>query len=210
MLIPVQLNETLPALEERYEKMLNTSSFADVWMGLMLGCDSWDISPRDPPMRWDDHPAHKQKPINTSFPVLFIGNTYDPVTPLKAAVKMANKFVDSGLIEQNSEGHCSVAVVSICTIKKIRAYFTEGKVPNHSGNVSWADGNWEVCEADEWPWHPFDGEAMLAASEEDTTANVESLNAFKEMQKVYFQTMDFSKARGRLNLDPLAQAYADS
>lgn len=81
----------------------------------MIGCDSWAITPRDPPMRWDDHPAHKQKPINTSFPVLFVGNSYDPVTPLKAAVKMANKFVDSGLIEQKSEGKSEVLGIKFPT-----------------------------------------------------------------------------------------------
>lgn len=97
--------------------MASLSSWADVWMTVMLGCEGWKIKAVDPPMRWDDHPAHKQKPIKTSHPLLFISNTADPVTPLKAGVKMARKFVDAGLVEQHSEGHCSLAAVSKCTSK---------------------------------------------------------------------------------------------
>src|SRR4051794_26213947 len=125
----------------------------------MIGCQGWNIKAVDPPMRWDDHPAHKQKPIKTSHPLLFISNTADPVTPLKAGVKMAKKFVDAGLIEQKSEGHCSLAAVSRCTISKIKAYFGTSKVPPPptEDGKEWINGKWEKCEADEWPFHPYDG-----------------------------------------------------
>ena len=102
-------------------------------------------------MRWDDHPAKKPKPIKTAFPVLFISNRADPVTPLYAGVKMAEKFVDAGLIEQESEGHCSISAVSKCTINKVRAYFIAGLVPPppvKGGNGrELVDGKWDRCEA---------------------------------------------------------------
>lgn len=60
-------------------------------------------------MNWDDHPAHKSKPIKTSFPLLFLSNTLDPVTPLSAAIKMSQKFVDAGLVEQKAMGHCTIS-----------------------------------------------------------------------------------------------------
>jgi hypothetical protein len=62
----IQLNETLAELEIRFEQLANKSSFADIWMTLMIGCDGWPIKAIDPPMRWDDQPTHKAKPINTS------------------------------------------------------------------------------------------------------------------------------------------------
>jgi pimeloyl-ACP methyl ester carboxylesterase len=152
----LQLNESIPNLQARFEGMAEISSFADVWMTLMIGCDSWSIAATDPPMRWDDHPAHKPKPIKTSFPLLFLSNSQDPVTPLKAGVKMARKFVDAGLVEQHGAGHCSLAAASLCTLKKIRAYLGEGKVPP---SPEWGpkgreieDGKWDRCARDDWPW----------------------------------------------------------
>jgi hypothetical protein len=143
-----------------FEKMANTSSYADIWMTVMIGCSGWSITATDPPMRWDDHPSHRQKPIKTSFPLLFISNTADPVTPLYAGVKMARKFVDAGLIEQLSEGHCSISARSLCTMKKVREYLIEGKVP---AVPEWgpegrevADGKWERCERDDTPWMASD------------------------------------------------------
>ncbi len=184
-----QLNETIPNLQARFEEMSNLSSWADVWMTLMIGCDAWGIEGVDPPMRWDDHPAHKQKPINTSFPILFVSNTLDPVTPLKAGVKMAGKFVGSGLIEQKSEGHCSIAAVSRCTIRKIQAYLKEGKVPPHpikgGKGRELVDGKWDTCEADEWPFHSFDIDAYISANGEGPMADEEVMLAFKEMKKEF-------------------------
>jgi hypothetical protein len=131
------------------------SHYADLWTTIMLGCDGYPIKATDPPMRWDRHPTHKQAPINTSFPLLFISNSADPVTPLYAGVKMARKFVGAGLVEQLSEGHCSAAVVSICTLKKVAAYIYEGKVPpppkwGEDGGLE--GGEWDKCERDQWPF----------------------------------------------------------
>jgi hypothetical protein len=132
--------------------MSSISSWSDVWMTLMVGCDAFGIETKDPPMRWDDNPAHKLKPIKTSFPLLFLSNSADPVTPLRAGVKMAKKFVDAGLIEQKSEGHCSISAASNCTVAKVRAYFSEGKVPpppiQGGKGRELKDGKWDRCEAD--------------------------------------------------------------
>jgi pimeloyl-ACP methyl ester carboxylesterase len=184
------LNETVPNLKEMFEKMSNISSFADVWLTGMLGCEGWGIEAIDPPMRWDDHPAHKQKPIKTSFPVLFISNTFDPVTPLRAGVDMAKKFVDAGLIEQKSMGHCSLAAVSLCTIRKIKAYFTKGEVPpppkEGGKGKELEDGKWDRCEADEWPFHPYDGDLSIATSGVDAE-DAEAMKAFKQLQDTFAQ-----------------------
>ena len=150
------LNESIPLLQQRFESMSQMSGFADVWMSAMIGCDGWKVEPVDPPMRWDDHPARKPKPIKTSYPLLFVSNSYDPVCPLSAGVKMAQKFDRAGLLEQRSEGHCSIAAVSSCTIKKMRAYIRDGKVPSPpklEKGAKLRDGEWERCDPDEWPWH---------------------------------------------------------
>ncbi|KAL3423755.1 hypothetical protein PVAG01_05502 [Phlyctema vagabunda] len=182
------LNETIPNLEAMFEEFAHTSSFADTWMSLMVGCDGWGIEAVDPPMRWDDHPSRKQKPIKTAFPVLFLSNRHDPVTPLAAGVKMARKFVDAGLVEQESEGHCSISSTSKCTINKVREYLIDGKVPPHpvpgKEGHELADGKWDRCEADEWPWHPYaDNEHVSSADDIEGKAVRDRMTVWKQMQE---------------------------
>ena len=197
-----QLNETVPDLQTHFENMANISSYADIWMTLMIGCSGWSITATDPPMRWDDHPSHRQKPIKTSFPLLFISNTADPVTPLYAGVKMARKFVNAGLIEQLSEGHCSISGRSLCTMMKIRQYLSEGKVPPvpewGPDGKEVADGKWERCKADAQPWmasglgskNPrprFSNDPHAEADEVVVTEEVRMLEAWRNVNKVASQ-----------------------
>lgn len=179
--------------------MAKESSWADVWMTIMLACNAWEIKAVDPPMRWDDHPSHKADPIKTSFPLLFISNTADPVTPLAAGVKMARKFVDAGLVEQHSEGHCSIAAVSKCTIGKIREYLREGKVPPHpvkgGKGRGLVDGKWQKCAADEWPFHPYDGGPIVAVQGEDGVRIAESMSAMKEVQSAFSKIQAYGQGQ---------------
>jgi hypothetical protein len=118
----------------------------------MMGCNGWDIETMDPPLRWDDHPSHKPTPIETDFPVLFLSNTYDPVTPLHAALKMTRKFVNSSIVEQVAEGHCIGACTSLCTIKHIRAYLNQGILPPPPRFDGPSSGEWTTCGCQEQPW----------------------------------------------------------
>lgn len=226
-----KLNETLPNLLARYETMAKQSTYADLWMELMLGCDGWAIEATDPPMRWDDHPAHRRKPINTTFPLLFISNTFDPVTPLRAGVKMAKKFVNAGFIEQMLEGHCSLSSPSVCTLKKVKEYFAEGKVPDvpewgRKGREV-VEGKWERCERSGWPWKDGvevggweegegrregkeneDGEERKGGDEGEDGAEVEEerrlLRAWNEVMVVAAGGFDFwgqGHRRGGLEVD---------
>lgn len=201
-----QFDDTLPELQEMFEKMANESSWADVWMTVMISCDAYPIKAVDPPMRWDDHPSHKADPIKTGFPLLFISNTADPVTPLAAGVKMARKFVDAGLIEQHSMGHCSIAAVSKCTIGKIRAYLKEGKVPPHpvkgGKGRELVDGKWDKCDADEEPFNPFVGNITMAEYGTEAAMEIESMNAMKEVQELFSKMQAWGQGRP-LDLDAM-------
>ncbi|KAI1503612.1 TAP-like protein-domain-containing protein [Biscogniauxia marginata] len=152
-----KLNEDIPQLQERFEKMASYSSFADVWMSVdvNVGCNGWEIETKDPPMRWDDHPAHKPAPIETDFPLLFLSNHFDPVTPLHAALKMTRKFANSSIVEQGSEGHCTISCSSVCTVGHIRAYLNEGIVPPLPKFDSEDEGEWTTCECNGKPWKPL-------------------------------------------------------
>jgi hypothetical protein len=146
----------------------------------MIGCDGWTIEATDPPMRWDRHPTHKQHPINTSFPLLFLSNTADPVCPLFAGVKMARKFIGAGLVEQKSEGHCSISAVSLCTLKIVKDYFNKGKVPappklGKDGELE--GGEWIRCGRNSVPFKGMLNEEVNELSVED----MRSLEAWNDM-----------------------------
>ncbi|CAI6339917.1 unnamed protein product [Periconia digitata] len=67
--------------------------------------------------------------VTTKNPVLFIGNTYDPVTPVESARNMSAAFYGSVTLEHFGYGHSSFAQQSACTFRAIRAYFNEGQLP---------------------------------------------------------------------------------
>ncbi|KAK2460055.1 hypothetical protein APHAL10511_007932 [Amanita phalloides] len=66
---------------------------------------------------------------NTSHPMLLIGNTADPLTPLASAKKMSKGFPGSVVLTQDSAGRCSFSAPSVCTIKHVKAYFENGTLP---------------------------------------------------------------------------------
>ncbi|KAI1076055.1 alpha/beta-hydrolase [Whalleya microplaca] len=203
-----KLNEDVPALQQRFEKMATYSSFADVWMGadVNLGCNAWEIEAKDPPMRWDDHPAHKPAPINTSFPILFLSNHLDPVTPLHAALKMSRKFTNSSVVEQKAEGHCTISCASLCTINHLREYLDKGVVPPTPRFDSDDEGEWPTCECYERPWKSLDDERPFSnpslgtqteIHEEllngKTTEEVETLMAYRDLRNHFAEFTTFQQ-----------------
>jgi hypothetical protein len=80
---------------------------------------------------------------NTSFPILFIANIADNVTPLISARNNSASFPGSVLLVQNSYGHTSLAAASSCTARYIRDYFQKGTLPLTRD---------AMCEADVQPF----------------------------------------------------------
>lgn len=58
-----------------------------------------------------------------------LSTTYDPVCPLASAKKAHDNFAGASMVVQKSYGHCSVSMLSLCTAKHVRRYFTEGVLP---------------------------------------------------------------------------------
>ncbi|TDL14553.1 alpha/beta-hydrolase, partial [Rickenella mellea] len=92
------VKDDIPALQAYFEDLAKTSSFADVWTTIIrAGCTGWKVRAKE---RFNKSFSN----ITTSFPLLLIGNTLDPVTPLWNAHKMSKAFEDSVVLTQNSPG----------------------------------------------------------------------------------------------------------
>ncbi|KAL3469938.1 TAP-like protein-domain-containing protein [Aspergillus californicus] len=119
------------AFQNHWRSLQKLSSvIGDYWAHVRLDCAGWSVKPK-----WK-----MSVPVtgNTSHPLLFVNNILDPVTPLLSAKKMSAAFPGSGLLQQDSEGHCTLAAPSICVSKKIRKYFQTGELPD-PGTVCNAD-----------------------------------------------------------------------
>lgn len=180
------VNLTLPEIRAEYSAMASTSQFADVMLNVMLQCNGWSVSPpgHPPPTTpWAQYSSSSpQKQITTSFPILFLSNTLDPVTPLLAAVKMSLKFRQAGLVEQKAEGHCTLSAVSRCTAKVVRDYVLHGKVPPppEVEGGDYLEGKWTTCEADERPWKKLEADVFVFENDEERRV----VEAFQVVQSV--------------------------
>ncbi|KAJ7449406.1 TAP-like protein-domain-containing protein [Mycena galericulata] len=116
------VTDNVAQLRQFYENASRVSSFADLLSSTRAVCTGWTIHREG---RFTG-PVGAQ---NTSFPLLVVGNTLDPATPLVGAVKTAALFPGSGLLTQDSPGHTSLIAPSLCTYSYYRQYFVNGTLP---------------------------------------------------------------------------------
>ncbi|KAF9021989.1 alpha/beta-hydrolase [Hymenopellis radicata] len=127
----VEVTDSVADLEEYWKEVSGISTFADTIIWVRVGCSGWKV--------------HREGrflgPIsgNTSFPLLVIGNTADPVTPLASAKNVSKAFPGSVVLTQDSPGHTSTVATSTCLYSYISACFQNGTLP--------AEGT--VCAVDE-------------------------------------------------------------
>ncbi|KAN0066491.1 hypothetical protein ACQY0O_000585 [Thecaphora frezii] len=116
---------------------------------------------------------------NTSFPILAIGNDFDPVTPGRNADKIAASFPRAAAVRQAGYGHCSVSMTSRCTNRIVRGYFIHGFVPESGTRCE--------IDADKPAFPPprakkDDAERLMALSQEEREEEeaLEALGALGE------------------------------
>lgn len=136
-----QFNKYIADLESQ------SKLFGSLWAKIKLTCTHWPASIRPSQANRFGGPfksaASDYDPRGA--PVLFIGNTFDNVTPLRNAHRMSKGHEKSVVLTQESAGHCSVfSAPSECTRKVIRRYFALGELPDKG----------TICKVDRLP---FDG-----------------------------------------------------
>jgi pimeloyl-ACP methyl ester carboxylesterase len=137
---------TKPKFAEYIAELQSQSKiFGSHWAEIKLTCTHWPSSLRPSEANRFKGPfkSSARDYDSRGAPVLFIGNMFDNVTPLRNAHAMSEGHEGSVVLTQDSSGHCSAfSSPSECTRKVIRRYFDTGELP--------AKGT--ICKADRVPW----------------------------------------------------------
>ncbi|KAK4200084.1 Alpha/Beta hydrolase protein [Triangularia verruculosa] len=139
-----------PSQFAEYAALLQNISYAAgaVQAEFRLSCIGRTIRPK-----WELSPEWSG--IKTAFPILFVNNHADNVTPLVSARNNSRAFPGSAVLVQEGYGHTTLAAPSRCTAEKIRGYFQRGELPPGEG---------VGCKSDRLP---FDDDFGGQTQEED-------------------------------------------
>lgn len=91
------------------------------WIWASAGCASW------PAVAEDRYRGPWNKP--TANPILVVGNTYDPSTPLSAAQAMAKELANARLLTHDAVGHTALFNPSGCVNSHASRYLIDGALP---------------------------------------------------------------------------------
>ncbi|KAJ6569153.1 alpha/beta-hydrolase [Mycena capillaripes] len=128
----VEVTDTLEELRAFYDNAAKTSEFVEFLVGSnRVSCAGWQVYRKG---RFEGPVAA----ANTSFPLLLLTTSADPVAPKAAALKTLAGFPGSAIFTQDSPGHTSITAPSICTSTYFRQYFQNGTLPD-PGTVCPAD-----------------------------------------------------------------------
>ncbi|KAF7295791.1 AB hydrolase-1 domain-containing protein [Mycena chlorophos] len=100
-----------------------------MWFSMMMVCRHWArVQPT--PERYDGPWKIGVDLRRPKFPVAFVSNSFDPITPINNAVRMVDLLgvENARLLHNNAYGHCSTNHPSLCVAKHIRAFMTDGIV----------------------------------------------------------------------------------
>ena len=113
---------SFPAFME-YATALRDRSWliGDSWAQIRMSCNAWNITPS---WRFPGPFAS-----NVTKPMLIVNNKVDPVTPLRNAKALAERFPGSRVLETEGEGHCMFTAPSLCAARAVKAYFQSGILP---------------------------------------------------------------------------------
>ncbi|KAI1346272.1 TAP-like protein-domain-containing protein [Xylaria sp. FL0043] len=116
-------NKTLEDLTPAIEHFKEVSIVGEIVAKSMLGCLGWSIEASEVfsgPFGGD-----------MATPILFVGNTYDPIAPATEAVAAAKKYTNAQAVTVDATGHTSRVTANTCQQGKVNAYFQNTKLPDN-------------------------------------------------------------------------------
>ena len=142
-------NRTKAHLRDRVDRYMGISPTAgDIWADVPAMCYHYDVQPvyrYTGPWKGD-----------TANPILLIGNTADPITPLMNSHSLASRFSGARVLTLESPGHTSTSAFSECIFSHLAQYFSNGTMPEEG----------TICKPDVVPWGP---DASVTAKDSNTS-----------------------------------------
>ncbi|KAI1322555.1 TAP-like protein-domain-containing protein [Xylariaceae sp. FL0255] len=121
-------NETLEDVTPLITHLEKTSIIGELVAESDLGCLGWSIQSIDVfsgPFGGD-----------TATPILFVGNTYDPIAPVTNALMAASNYKGAQVITIDAVGHTSRVANSTCQKAKVNNYFQHTQLPGNDSYCS--------------------------------------------------------------------------
>ncbi|TFK97416.1 Alpha/Beta hydrolase protein [Pterulicium gracile] len=117
-----EVKDTAEDLQEYARKTRGISQyFPDAADTVRIVCAGWKV-----------HPETFRGPIGSqNTPLLVIGNTFDPITPIEAARNTVEAFPGSVLLTYDAPGHGSI--LSSCIRTQMNQYLISGELPAPGG-----------------------------------------------------------------------------
>ncbi|TVY25840.1 Tripeptidyl aminopeptidase [Lachnellula hyalina] len=116
-------NKTLQDLRLQLNQLEDQSIIGEVWSKPLLECLGWSIKAKEifsGPFGGD-----------TATPILFVSNTYDPVTPIENSISSVPNYKNAQLLTIDGMGHTASAPVNYCGFAKMKAYFQTSQLPGN-------------------------------------------------------------------------------
>ncbi|KAI5868113.1 alpha/beta-hydrolase [Durotheca rogersii] len=113
--------ETFEDFALAVQSMYESSNIMGDMLSVYATCSQWKIEPKE---RYTG-----DFNVDTKNPVLFIGNTFDGLTPLVSAKNVSSTFKGSAVLEVNGYGHSSLVIPSTCSLNKTSTYWLGGTLP---------------------------------------------------------------------------------
>ncbi|KAG9384978.1 TAP domain protein [Pyrenophora tritici-repentis] len=112
-------NLSTPELFSQHVKLMKSLSnwTGEAWLH-PVECRNMHITP--PPSQQFNFPTTETN--TTDYPILFVSNTLDPITPLSGARRMQAHFSSSSLLVVDAMGHSSLSALSNCTAQYAQDY----------------------------------------------------------------------------------------
>ncbi|KAF8596565.1 hypothetical protein BDV93DRAFT_610834 [Ceratobasidium sp. AG-I] len=165
-----------------FREMGKISPVGESWARLTGSCRGWSFRANQ---RYTGPWTTAKGLKKTKFPILFLSLDADPVTPLSSAVKMSRGFGNesASLLIQQGYGHCTYAHPSLCTVKNVRDYFVDGKVPANGTHCTPEPGFI-------YPTNNTSSKRSQALSRRDEEL-LSALNALQESAGTFLRPMGF-------------------